>query len=156
MILDLLKLFILVVAQNASFTLVSRARNSKSIMYHLLAAIGSNGIWLLVFRQMVQKYNDLPSGIVYIIASVGGSILTHYVAMKFFEKPKVIVQKPSVGRIVNYCPAVNRIPVPAIITFVHNETLVDLHIFGNGEYAPFRTSVVQGHGAYMWDWPKIK
>lgn len=153
MILDLLKLFILVVAQNASFTLVSRARNSKSILYHALAAIGSNGIWLLVFRQMVQKYNDLPSGIVYIVASVGGSILMHYVAMKFFEKPKVIVQKPSPGRIVNFF-AYGGIVVPAVIVSVVNETVVNLELFGQSERQ--RTSVIQGNSDFQWNWPKIK
>lgn len=154
MILDLLKLFILVVAQNASFTLVSRARNSKSIMYHALAAVGSNGIWLLVFRQMVQKYNDLPSGIVYIVASVGGSILMHYVAMKFFEKPKMIVQKPSPGRIVNFFGFGGTI-VPAVIVSVVSETVVNLELFGQNE-SKQRTSVIQGNSDFQWNWPKIK
>lgn len=85
---ELLLLFLLVVAQNASFTLVSRARNSGSLIYHLLAAIGSNGIWLLVFREMVTSIHDTPSMWTYLVASVSGSLLMHYVAMRFFEKPK--------------------------------------------------------------------
>ncbi len=87
-VIDLLYLFALVLAQNASFTLVSRARNSNSILYHMLAAIGSNGVWLLVFRQMVTRIDDIPAQLTYLVASVSGSILMHYVAMKFFEKPK--------------------------------------------------------------------
>ncbi len=37
--------FILLIVQNAAFTLVSRARNSGSYSYHALAAVFSNGIW---------------------------------------------------------------------------------------------------------------
>lgn len=85
---ELLYLFLLVICQNASFTLVSRARNSKSILYHTLAAIGSNGTWLLVFREMVTEVGSPASMITYLVASVIGSILMHYVAMRFFEKPK--------------------------------------------------------------------
>lgn len=47
MIIEILKMFGLVVLQNASFTLVSRARNSKSLWYHGIASVLSNGIWLL-------------------------------------------------------------------------------------------------------------
>lgn len=35
--IEILKMFGLVVLQNASFTLVSRARNSNSILYHGIA-----------------------------------------------------------------------------------------------------------------------
>jgi len=41
---QILKMLGLVILQDASFTLVSRARNSDSITYHTLASILSNGI----------------------------------------------------------------------------------------------------------------
>ena len=88
MILEILKMFGLVVLQNASFTLVSRARNSKSLLYHTLAAIGSNGVWLLVIRQVVINFDKLYLMITYLIASVFGSVIMHYIAMKYFEKSK--------------------------------------------------------------------
>ena len=44
MLLQILKMLGLVILQDASFTLVSRARNSDSITYHTLASILSNGI----------------------------------------------------------------------------------------------------------------
>jgi hypothetical protein len=85
-ILELLKLFGLVVLQNAAFTLVSRARNSDSLTFHALASMVSNTIWLLVIRQVVLNLSDWKFMIVYVVASVIGSISMHYVSMKYFEK----------------------------------------------------------------------
>lgn len=81
-------MFGLVVLQNASFTLVSRARNSSSLLYHTLASILSNGIWLLVIRQIVLNLDNWILMLTYLIASVIGSVIMHYIAMKFFEKKK--------------------------------------------------------------------
>lgn len=36
---------VLLIIQNMSFTLVSRARNSGSIKFHAVASVGSNGVW---------------------------------------------------------------------------------------------------------------
>lgn len=83
---EILIMFSLVVLQNASFTLVSRARNSKSLLYHGIASFLSNGIWLLVIRQVVLNLDRTDLMITYLIASIIGSIGMHYVAMKFFEK----------------------------------------------------------------------
>lgn len=85
---DYLIMFGLVVLQNASFTLVSRARNSNSIAYHTIASVLSNGIWLLVIRQVVLNLDRWGLMLTYLIASVLGSIAMHYVAMKYFEKKK--------------------------------------------------------------------
>jgi hypothetical protein len=71
---------------------VSRARNSSSIIYHAGAAVLSNGIWVLVIRQVVMHYDSVPLMIAYVIAAVIGSISMHYIAMKYFEKGK---RKPS-------------------------------------------------------------
>lgn len=81
-------MFSLVVLQNASFTLVSRARNSKSLLYHGIASVLSNGIWLLVIRQVVLNLEKTELMFTYLVASVIGSIGMHYVAMRFFEKKK--------------------------------------------------------------------
>lgn len=93
---EILLMFFLVVLQNASFTLVSRARNSKSLLYHGIASVLSNGIWLLVIRQVVLNLESIPLMFTYLVASVIGSISMHYVAMKYFEKPKTI--KPQLPR----------------------------------------------------------
>ena len=79
-------MFGLVVLQNASFTLVSRARNSKSLAYHTIASVLSNGIWLLVIRQVVVNLDNWRLMLTYLIASVIGSIGMHYAAMRWFEK----------------------------------------------------------------------
>lgn len=83
---EILVMFGLVVLQNAGFTLVSRARNSKSLVYHAVAAVASNGIWLLVIRQVVLNLDRIDLMITYLVGSVLGSIAMHYIAMRFFEK----------------------------------------------------------------------
>jgi hypothetical protein len=88
MIESIATLFVLVVLQNASLTLVSRARNSSSIAYHAIAAVGSNGIWLLVFRKMVMSIDSTTLMLTYLVASVIGSVSMHYISMKYIEKGK--------------------------------------------------------------------
>lgn len=86
MIVDILMMFGSTILQNASFTLVSRARNSKSISYHAIAAVFSNGIWLLVIRQVVFNLDSWILMITYLLGSVVGSVAMHFIAMKYFEK----------------------------------------------------------------------
>jgi hypothetical protein len=83
---EILKMLGLTILQNASFTLVSRARNSNSILYHTIASVLSNGIWLLVIRNVVSNFENTTLMITYLAGSVIGSISMHYVAMKYFEK----------------------------------------------------------------------
>lgn len=86
--IEILKMLGLVILQNASFTLVSRARNSKSILYHGIASILSNGIWLLVIRQVVMNLDKPILMWTYLIGAAIGSIGMHYIAMKYFENKK--------------------------------------------------------------------
>lgn len=80
-------LFFVTILQNASFTLVSRARNSKSMIFHAIAAILSNGIWFVVVRQVVSPDpNTWLLGAVYVAGTVTGSVLMHYLSMNFIEK----------------------------------------------------------------------
>ena len=76
----------LVILQNASFTLVSRARNSNSISFHAISSVLSNSIWLLVIKNVVQNFDKPVMMIVSIIGSVIGSISMHYISMKYLEK----------------------------------------------------------------------
>ena len=89
MINEILMMLGLTILQNASFTLVSRARNSSSLMYHTLTSVLSNGIWLLVIRHVVTNFDNWILMVTYVIGAVIGSISMHYVAMKYFEKPKI-------------------------------------------------------------------
>ncbi len=156
MIVEILILFGLVLLQNASFTLVSRARNSSSLLYHAIAAVFSNGIWLLVIRRIILNPNNVPLMITYVIAAVIGSLGMHYLAMKFFEKKKPVhAPKPSIGRIVLYLNSDNKL-YPAIITEVWSDTCVNLNVFLDTVGLVSVTSSVQGSGLRNWNWPVVK
>ena len=86
--MEIIKMFALVVLQNASFTLVSRARNSNSLSYNAIASVLSNGIWLLVISKVVQNFDSPKMMIAYLLGSVVGSVAMHYLSMKYFEKKK--------------------------------------------------------------------
>ena len=83
--MEILKMLVLVILQNASFTLVSRARNSHSIVYHAGASVLSNGVWLLVIRKITQNFDKPELMITYLVGSVIGSIGMHYFVMKYVE-----------------------------------------------------------------------
>jgi hypothetical protein len=89
MIIEILIMLGLTILQNASFTLVSRARNSSSIMFHTFASVLSNGIWLLVIKQVVTNFNNPILMITYLVGAVSGSILMHYISMKYLENLKI-------------------------------------------------------------------
>lgn len=86
--MEILKMFALVVLQNASFTLVSRARNSDSLTYNAIASVLSNGVWLLVISKVVKNFDSPKMMIAYLLGSVVGSVAMHYISMKYFEKKK--------------------------------------------------------------------
>jgi hypothetical protein len=78
----------LTILQNASFTLVSRARNSNSIKYNAIASVFSNGIWVLVFRQLAMNLDDITMIPTYILGTVSGSILMQWISINYLEKKK--------------------------------------------------------------------
>ena len=87
---------LLLVCQNASFTIVSRARNSGSDAYHAIASVFSNGIWffafvftfdLLTYAQEAESRGTLVAiGMVYIGATVFGSVVAGKFAREVIEK----------------------------------------------------------------------
>lgn len=89
---------LLLVAQNAAFTWVSRARNSGSDWYHAIAAVFSNGIWFaanfVTFERVwaVLKTGDwkfgLGVGLVYVVSTVTGSVLMGKFLRQYVEKGK--------------------------------------------------------------------
>ncbi len=86
---------ILLILQNASFTLVSRARNSGSLGYHALAAVGSNGIWflsqLILFDNMLTIIREanwslgVLTALFYTMCTIIGSVGMHWLAIKKIE-----------------------------------------------------------------------
>ncbi len=84
---------LLLVLQNASFTFVSRARNSGSLLLHAVAAIGSNGIYIFVIQKVIEFQNNNAGWrltVTYIIGTVIGSLLMHWAMMRYLSgKAKV-------------------------------------------------------------------
>jgi hypothetical protein len=84
--------------QNASFTFVSRARNSGSYGLHVAAALCSNGVWFVqnlvglgLLLDVVQHgtgWQKLGMGAFYTAFTVSGSVLMHWVGRTFIEKGK--------------------------------------------------------------------
>ena len=89
---------VILLIQNASFTLVSRARNSGSLPFHAWASVGSNGVWFLSQIVVVTKIAEAWrahdwlllafTGAFYTLFTVIGSISMHYISMKYIEKGK--------------------------------------------------------------------
>ena len=89
---------VFLVIQNASFTFVSRARNSGSYALHALAAICSNGIWIAaqfisiaVIIDAIKSgswYDRVWVGTFYTVFTVIGSVTMHWAGIRFIEKGK--------------------------------------------------------------------
>lgn len=94
----LLSWALILIAQNMSFTWVSRARNSGSDWYHATAAVFSNGVWFLAFYftfdflTVIQQTRNLGLtfliGGIYIAATVTGSVVGGKLVRRFFERGK--------------------------------------------------------------------
>lgn len=82
MLLQSLWIMLLAFAQNTSFSVVSRSRNRNDMRYHLIAAVASNGIWFLTFRELVTQDMSFTLFIPYTIGTVAGSILGVKVSQK--------------------------------------------------------------------------
>ena len=88
-------------AQNFMFTIVSRARNSGSLKRHVIAAIGSNGVWILQLQILLGPLMEYLNGkhghvmqvftaLFYTAFTVAGSVAAHYWALRT-EKGKSAV-----------------------------------------------------------------
>ena len=78
--------------QNFSFTMVSRARNSASLTRHINASLMSNGVWMASLMFMVGPMLDnlqgkngllvqVMTGVFYTIVTMTGSVLAHKYAL---------------------------------------------------------------------------
>ena len=87
---------IMLLVQNASFTWVSRARNSSSIRYHALAALCSNGVWFIALTVAVDKIAEVrqsqsllafaATALFYTVFTVLGSVGSHAFLMSKVER----------------------------------------------------------------------
>ncbi len=91
----------LLVIQNASFTWVSRARNSGSLGYHAVAAVFSNGVWFasqfILIGVVVKELKTIPAIVgaatLYVASTVIGSVAMYWVSMRYLERGKRSVGK---------------------------------------------------------------
>lgn len=79
-------LFLLIVignsfAKSVAFTMVSRSRNRNHILYHLVSALGANGLWFFTLYSLALKNLDPHLAIPYIAASVSGGLAAVRIAM---------------------------------------------------------------------------
>lgn len=87
---------VLLISTAGTSTIASRARNTTSYWYHGLAALGSHGTFFLaqiigvdLLVEVIQTRSILlgiKGFIVYAGASTAGSVLSHWIAMNYFEK----------------------------------------------------------------------
>lgn len=61
--------------------------------------------------------------------------------------------KPSIGRIVHYFADDSDLPHAAIVTRVHSEQCVDLHVWSQEGTQFGMTSVPNYPGGPRWEWP---
>lgn len=86
------------ILQNASFTFVSRARNSGSYGLHIIAALCSNGVWIMgqfvslgLIIDTIQHgsmFDKIRVVLFYTTFTVIGSVLMHWVGKNYIEKGK--------------------------------------------------------------------
>ena len=74
-------LLVIALIQNISFTVVSRSRNRDNKVYHVIAAVFSNGIYFLVFKVMMSNDFAIELILPYILGTVTGSVLGMKVSM---------------------------------------------------------------------------
>jgi hypothetical protein len=88
----------LLLLQNASFTFVSRARNSGSYTLHAIAAVASNGVWMVgqfvslgIIIEVIKAGGAWDKSVVvafYTAFTVSGSVFMHWFGVNFIEKGK--------------------------------------------------------------------
>lgn len=82
MILQMLKILGLAFIQNISFSIVSRSRNRNNKKYHIIAALFSNSIWFLTFRELILGEMNLMLFAPYVIGTIIGSTYGMTISMK--------------------------------------------------------------------------
>ncbi len=82
----------LLIAQSYSNTFVSRARSSGSLKRHMVASLGSNGVWFCSQIFIMSKVMDMLSGkygiwqaigtgLFYTAFTITGSVLAHKICL---------------------------------------------------------------------------
>ena len=80
--IQIVKIVLLAFIQNISSSMVSRSRNRDSKMYHIIAAIFSNSMWYLTFRELMLGGMGFKLFIPYILGTVVGSTFGMTISMR--------------------------------------------------------------------------
>lgn len=67
--------------QNVSFSLVARSRNRDHVGYHICAAVFSNTVWFLTFKQLIAADMTLEILPTYTVGTVVGSVFGVKISM---------------------------------------------------------------------------
>ena len=76
------QLMILAFCQNIAFSLVSRSRNRDNNNYHLIAAVGSNGIWFLTMSYMISQGMPISMLVPFLSGTTLGSLYGAHISKK--------------------------------------------------------------------------
>jgi hypothetical protein len=82
MIYTIIKILGLAFLQNIAFSIVSRSRNRDNKKYHIIAALFSNSIWFLTFRELILGDMNYILFIPYVVGTVIGSTFGMTISMK--------------------------------------------------------------------------
>lgn len=74
-------LYFVCIAQNTAFSLTSRSRNRDNQWYHAGAAVGSNGVWILTMKYMIDLGFEVWIFVPYVLGTVTGSLVGVRIAM---------------------------------------------------------------------------
>lgn len=95
MTFSLLFIYGLALMQNFSFLLVSRARNRNKAVWHALAAVFSNGIWFLTFRELYLAGLEWPFVIPYMLGAASGSLIAYNISILIERKTGAVADAPK-------------------------------------------------------------
>jgi hypothetical protein len=95
---EFLTITVMLVCQNATFTMVSRARQSNNLRLHGIFAVFSNGLFIFIITSFVPNYDNLVLKIWYIVCTVVGSVHAHHISMHKIEKHKSFAKDSMVSR----------------------------------------------------------
>ncbi len=96
--LEMAEITLLLLCQNASFTIVSRARQSANLKFHAIAAIGSNGFYIFVLTAVVAHYDNIWLKVWYIVCTVVGSVHAHHISLSRIEQSKHFKKDSLISR----------------------------------------------------------
>ena len=75
-------IFLLAIAQNISFSMVSRSRNRDNMAYHVFCSLFSNTLWFLTMRELVLSDMVLEAIPFYVLGTVIGSVFGAKISMR--------------------------------------------------------------------------